>query len=133
MRYLITALILCFGLITPASAQDTEIQATIDAQIEAFQADDFAQAFTYASPTIQQLFRTPENFGVMVRRGYPMVWRPAELRYLELVEIEGRLWQKVMITDAAGAVHILGYDMVKMDSGWKINGVQRFEPIGQSA
>ena len=100
------------------------LEKNIAAQIKAFEADDFATAFTFASPNIQQLFQTPENFGVMVRRGYPMVWRPAEVRFLELREVAGALWQKVMITDDAGRVHILDYQMVQMDNGWKINGVQ---------
>jgi hypothetical protein len=53
-----------------------------------------------------------------------MVWRPADVRYLELETINGRLWQKVMITDAAGAVHVLGYQMIETAEGWQINGVQ---------
>ena len=124
MRSLILALALILGTGASVSAQSSEIEATISNQITAFKADDFAQAFTFASPTIQQLFQTPENFGRMVRQGYPMVWRPADVRYLELREISGELWQKVMITDADGAVHVLDYRMQKSESGWKINGVQ---------
>jgi len=110
-----------------AMAQGRDIEATIGAQIEAFRADDFAQAFQFASPSIQGMFRTPENFGNMVRQGYPMVWRPAEVRYLDLREISGALWQKVMITDAQGAVHVLDYQMIPSDNGWKINGVTRLK------
>ncbi|WP_170361506.1 MULTISPECIES: DUF4864 domain-containing protein [Ruegeria] len=124
MRRILLALSLSAGLASGAFAQSAEIEKNIAAQIKAFEADDFATAFTFASPNIQQLFQTPENFGVMVRRGYPMVWRPAEVRFLELREVAGALWQKVMITDDAGRVHILDYQMVQMDNGWKINGVQ---------
>ncbi|WP_170430441.1 DUF4864 domain-containing protein [Ruegeria arenilitoris] len=124
MRRYLLALSLCVGLASGAFAQSDEIEANIAAQIQAFRADDFATAFTFASPTIQQLFQTPENFGVMVKRGYPMVWRPADVRFLELREIAGSLWQKVMITDGAGRVHILDYQMVPLENGWKINGVQ---------
>nr|WP_237072707.1 DUF4864 domain-containing protein [Pseudaestuariivita rosea] len=101
-----------------------DIQATIDNQIAAFRADDFETAFTYASPGIQQIFRTPENFGTMVRQGYPMVWRPEDVRFLELREVAGNLWQRVQVTDAAGRVHTLDYQMIQTDEGWKINGVQ---------
>lgn len=124
MRRLILALALIFGMGGIATAQSSEIEATISNQMDAFKADDFAQAFTFASPTIQSLFQTPENFGRMVSQGYPMVWRPADVRYLELREISGELWQKVMITDADGAVHVLDYRMQPSDNGWKINGVQ---------
>jgi hypothetical protein len=124
MRRLLLALSLSAGLATGAFAQNAEIEANIAAQIQAFQADDFATAFTFASPNIQRLFQTPENFGVMVRRGYPMVWRPSDVRFLELREVSGLLWQKVMITDVDGRVHILDYQMVQRENGWKINGVQ---------
>ncbi|MES0826354.1 DUF4864 domain-containing protein [Ruegeria sp. SCP11] len=124
MRRFVFALSLCAGLASGAFAQSDEIEANISAQIQAFKADDFTTAFTFASPNIQRLFQTPENFGVMVKRGYPMVWRPADVRFLELREVAGALWQKVMITDGGGRVHILDYQMVPLETGWKINGVQ---------
>ncbi len=124
MRRLLLALSLSAGLASGAFAQSTEIEANIAAQIQAFKADDFATAFTFASPNIQRLFGNPDNFGAMVRNGYPMVWRPSDVRFLELREVSGALWQKVMITDGDGAVHILDYQMIQQENGWKINGVQ---------
>ncbi len=124
MRRLLLAVSLSAGLASGAFAQSDEIEANISAQIQAFKADDFATAFTFASPNIQRLFGDPENFGTMVRRGYPMVWRPADVRFLELREIGGALWQKVMITDGDGRVHLLDYQMIQRENGWKINGVQ---------
>ncbi len=124
MRRLLLAVSLSAGLASGAFAQSDEIEANISAQIQAFKADDFATAFTFASPNIQRLFGDPENFGIMVRRGYPMVWRPADVRFLELREISGALWQKVMITDGDGRVHLLDYQMIQQENGWKINGVQ---------
>ncbi len=124
MRRLLLALSLSAGLASGAFAQSTEIEANIAAQIQAFKADDFATAFTFASPNIQRLFGNPDNFGAMVRNGYPMVWRPSDVRFLELREVAGALWQKVMITDGDGAVHILDYQMIQQENGWKINGVQ---------
>ena len=62
-----------------AWAQGTEIEGVIGNQIEAFKADNFVEAFEFASPNIRGMFRTPENFGRMVTQGYPMVWRPAEV------------------------------------------------------
>lgn len=124
MRRFLLVVSLSVGLGSGAFAQNAEIEANISAQIQAFKADDFATAFTFASPSIQRLFQTPDNFGQMVRNGYPMVWRPADIRFLELREIAGALWQKVMITDANGRVHILDYQMIPLEGGWKINGVQ---------
>ena len=69
----------------------------------------------------------------MVRNGYPMVWRPAEVRYLELREIAGDLWQMVQVTDAEGNVHLLDYQMIAGRDGWKINAVQLLQAPGVSA
>ena len=116
-----------------ARAQGTEIEGVIGNQIDAFKADNFEQAFEFAAPNIRNIFRTPENFGRMVTQGYPMVWRPAEVTYLELREENGSYWQKVQIVDAQGRVHMLDYRMLDTDSGWKINGVQLLESAGVSA
>lgn len=110
-----------------AHAQDAEIRGTITRQFEAFKLDDFATAFTFASPTLQNLFQTPENFGRMVTQGYPMVWRPSAVDYLELREEGGVYRQTVQITDANGRFHYLEYLMQKTPDGWRINGVQFLE------
>lgn len=111
-------------LTLPAFAQEAPIQATIRDQIAAFQADDFARAFSFASPTIHDIFRTPENFGKMVREGYPMVWRPAAVEMQDLRTVAGSLWQRVRITDAKGQSYLLDYQMVEGPQGWLINAVQ---------
>ena len=105
-------------------APEPGIEATIGAQIDAFQIDDFATAFTFASPNIQGMFGTHERFGQMVQNGYPMVWRPGEVQYLELRDINGALWQRVMIRDRLGGVHMLDYQMIRQGEDWRINGVQ---------
>lgn len=119
------ALVLCLG--APAQAQDAEIEAVISNQIEAFKADDFARAFTFASPNIKRIFGSPERFGQMVRNGYPMVWRPAELQFLSQTPEGGAVLQTLRIEDAEGAQHYLEYQMIPTDQGWQINGV-RFIP-----
>ncbi|MCV2887938.1 DUF4864 domain-containing protein [Ruegeria aquimaris] len=133
MKRLIASLLLAACLATPAAAQSDEIETVISSQIEAFLADDFVTAFSFASPMIRDIFRTPENFGAMVRGGYPMVWRPADVTFLELHEEDGALWQTVRITDAQGMVHYLGYQMVELENGWKINAVQVLKAPGLSA
>ena len=117
----------------PAAAQEEPIQQTIQSQIDAFLADDFARAFTYASPNIKGIFGTAENFGRMVEQGYPMVRNPGEIRLLELREVAGNLWQRVMITDTAGRTHLLDYMMVETPNGWQINAVQLLPAQGLGA
>jgi hypothetical protein len=116
-----------------AQARNAEIESVIGAQIEAFKADDFEQAFTYASPSIRGIFGTSDRFETMVRNGYPMVWRPAELRFLDLRDVAGHLWQRVMITDADGRLHFLDYQMIQFENEWKINAVQIVQPPDPSA
>ncbi len=105
-------------------APDAGIESTIQSQIDAFRKDDFGRAFTFASPSIQGMFGTPENFGAMVRNGYPMVWRPSDVVYGDLREIAGNLWQKVIVQDAQGQTFVLDYQMVQVDGAWRIAGVQ---------
>ena len=60
LRLIITALTFFFGLMAlPVLAEDdpqTQIQTVIENQITAFKNDDFAKAFSYASPSIQSMF-----------------------------------------------------------------------------
>jgi hypothetical protein len=110
---------------TPAQSDEVmDVETVIRDQVAAFQIDDFAGAFTFASPTIRGIFQTPETFGAMVREGYPMVWRPSDLRFAQRMERGGRVYQTIVATDASGVPHRLEYEMIPTDDGWKINGVR---------
>ena len=126
MRFL---MVLCAALMlsAPAKADAGAIQGVISSQIEAFKADDFETAFTYASPSIRSIFGGPDRFGLMVREGYPMVWRPAAVEFVGLAEKSGRLAQQVLITDSFGRLHLLEYYMEQGPEGWRIGGVQLLE------
>ena len=127
MRKFLLALSVVATLATGATAQQTHdpaVEATIQHQFDAFIAGDVATAFSYAAPNIQGIFGTAENFGLMVQQGYPMVWRPSSVKYLDLRQGPGGPFQKVAITDAAGALHVLEYQMVPDGDGWVIGGVQ---------
>jgi hypothetical protein len=123
MRHVLLAVVLTILAALPLRAQDT-VEGVIRSQIEAFQRDDFATAFTFASPVIQGMFGNPDNFGAMVRQGYPMVHRPAEVTFDALEERGGRTYQRVILRDAQGAYHAAEYEMIQNQSGWKINGVR---------
>lgn len=133
MRRLAFGLLTALALSLPAVAQADPVQDTILNQIDAFKADDFATAFTFASPSIKSIFMTAENFGMMVKNGYPMVASPGTVQMLEQREISGSLWQKVMITDQGGRTHILDYQMIETPEGWQINGVQLLPEPGVGA
>lgn len=123
MRSIVFALALSLWSL-PVFASEDRIQTVITSQIEAFQRDDFDEAFSYASPTIKDLFGSPERFGAMVRGGYPMVWRPSNVEFLDLKAQGAQTVQEVLITDSTGALHVLAYYMVETADGWQIAGVQ---------
>jgi hypothetical protein len=135
IRAALVALVATLVLAAPAAADEaaTGIERTIRNQIEAFRADDFATAFSFASPAIRGIFGTAENFGAMVQRGYPMVYRPADLRLLERRQVNGTAVQRVMVTDETGRTHLLDYQMIETPEGWQINGVQLLPSIGVGA
>lgn len=141
MRSLVAFLIF-LGLATPGFTQEPDlaqtpdrqaIQSLITDQMAALQADDFSAAFRLASPMIQGLFGDPANFGAMVKQGYPMVYRPKSVRMLGVRQTGGLIWQRVMVTDSAGATHMLDYQVIKAPTGWHINAVQLLPQTGVGA
>lgn len=114
-------------------AEPKDYQSIIDRQIDAFLADDFATAFTFATPNLRQYFRSPDNFGLMVRQGYPMVWRPNTVTYLDHRQEDGAVYQNVQIVDQQGKLHILEYRMVPSEGSWRIGGVRILDAADFSA
>jgi hypothetical protein len=136
MRQLLLTIILIGLSAISARAQearDPAIESTIQQQFDAFRQDDVNRAWSFASPNIKGLFGSPERFGQMVKNGYPMVWRPSDVRFLELRDVAGNLWQRVMVTDQSGRTHLLDYQMVQTKDGWQINGVQLLPEVGVGA
>ncbi|MGL6208745.1 MAG: DUF4864 domain-containing protein [Paracoccaceae bacterium] len=127
------ALAVCVTAAQADEPRNTAIEGVIQDQITALKADDFARAFTYASPNIKGIFGTPQNFGAMVAQGYPMVYRPDAVQMLELRRVAGNLWQRVLITDQTGRTHALDYMMIETPEGWQINAVQLLPPAGVGA
>lgn len=126
LRTLILSAVLLAGLqAAPGRAQDAAeaIRSVISGQIAAFRENDFERAFSFASPSIRRMFGNPTSFGSMVRHGYPMVWRPADVRFSGLRQEDGRTVQSVLVTDQEGALYVMDYEMVQGDGGWQIDGV----------
>ncbi len=109
----------------PATAEDpgTSIRTVIQDQLSAFQDNDVATAFGFAAPSIQQKFGSPEDFGQMVKRGYPMVWRPRSHQMGKLLETAAGLVQLVVFEDGNGRLYEAGYLMEQIDGAWRIAGV----------
>jgi len=104
-------------------ADRSAIRTVIEDQMAAFQRDDGQAAFAAASPMIQGMFETPERFLAMVRGLYPPVYRPRLVAFGAIVEIGGRLVQKVEIIGPDGAQVLALYTMLRRAEGWYIDGV----------
>ena len=99
------------------------IRSVIAGQLHAFRADDAAAAFAYASPGIQALFGDAGRFMAMVRTGYQPVYRPRSADFGGLVEMEGRLAQKLRVVGPDGQPTLALYFMEhEADGTWKIDG-----------
>ncbi|MEL7463210.1 MAG: DUF4864 domain-containing protein [Pseudomonadota bacterium] len=112
---------------TSAEAQTSDdaaaIRETIQSQLSAMQSDDWAEAFTYASPTIQGVFQSPEAFSRMVIGGYPMVHRPRSFKVGDLTDSPRGPVQVMFFEDQEGRLFIADYLMQLVDGEWRINGV----------
>ncbi len=139
MRHVLLALVVMMEFTRGgfASAQTEgaagEIQSVINKQMSAFARDDFAGAFTFAADNIKRMFVTPENFGVMVKRGYPMVHRAEDVRFGALRADGNALWQRVLVRDGAGVLHALEYLMISDGETWRIAAVQLVQPADVGA
>ena len=116
------------GLVLVASEQlsqaDREaVQEIIRQQLEAFRADDAATAFGFASPGIQGMFGSSDNFMNMVRQSYPQVYRSREAEFRDVVDLNGRPTQRVLLVGPDGKPVIALYPMERQpDGSWRIDG-----------
>ncbi|MFP6870941.1 MAG: DUF4864 domain-containing protein [Nitrospinota bacterium] len=118
----------------PVPAGDRQaIRKVIRAQMDAFRRDDGAAAFSYASPSIRSQFQTPERFMEIVRRGYRPVYRPRSVKFLELIETGGQIFQKVWVLGPDGVPVNAYYVMERQPGGgWKIGGCILARPGGET-
>nr|WP_298686372.1 DUF4864 domain-containing protein [uncultured Dongia sp.] len=108
----------------PASDADKAMfQQIISAQMSAFQADDAAGAFDFASPDLQAKFGSAATFLEMVKSGYAPVYRPRTVEFRDIVEHDIGPEQRVFVIGPDGRSYIAHYMMEKQpDGSWRISG-----------
>jgi len=117
-----------------SDADRAAVQGTIHQQLQAFLRDDGATAYSFAAPSIKQMYPTEESFMAMVRQGYPQVYRPRSYEFGELKEEPGYLEQTVDIVDAAGGFWTALYTLRQdADGTWKITGCYILKKPGEVA
>ncbi|MBC7706355.1 MAG: DUF4864 domain-containing protein [Rhodoferax sp.] len=119
---------------TKISAADTRaVQRVVQAQLDAFAADNADLAFSLAAPSIKQLFGNADNFLQMVRTGYPVVYRPASVSFLQPEPDAKEVVQPVHLTDGQGHAWLAVYRVQRQkDKSWRIAGCVVLAESGQS-
>ncbi|MEQ8396708.1 DUF4864 domain-containing protein [Thalassobaculum sp.] len=112
----------------PASAQTPEeaaaFRTVISAQVDAFRAEAWDRAFSFASPDIRTLFGDSDRFRAMVMGGYEAVARPEVFKFEEATVMNGRPTQPVFVIGPDGIARRALYFMERQpDGSWKIDGV----------
>lgn len=125
------------GLLAPAAAgaavlaeaDARAVRKVVEAQLDAFAADDAERAFSYASASIRAQFGDATNFMAMVRSGYPMVVRPAAVSFFQAQSDKGAegakvtVRQAVHLRDLEGRLWTATYLLERQaGAGWRING-----------
>ena len=109
-----------------------EVQDTISSQIDAFKQNDIKKAYTFAAPNIQAQFPSPEVFGLMVRNGYPVIWRPKSFKFTKFKDLGNRCIQRVLFQSYNDSLESYDYILEKNDNVWKIAGVLTINLAGET-
>ena len=121
------------GAIDVSDADRSTFRTIISGQIDAFRRDDGAAAFAYASPMIRSIFRTPDAFVEMVRRGYMPVYRPRRVDFGPVTDELGAPTQRVDVVGPDGSLWTALYAMERQPDGtWRISSVVLIRSTGES-
>ncbi len=109
-----------------------EVRNTISAQIEAFKENNIKKAYKFAAPNIQAQFPSPDVFGLMVRNGYPVIWRPKSFKFTKFQDLGNKSIQRVLFQSYDGSLETYDYILEKYDDLWKIAGVLTINLAGET-
>jgi len=100
----------------------TAIRQVVEAQLDAFRHDDAHAAFSYATPTVQRRFRSPEEFLAFVRSVYPAVYRAHDVEFRRIRITEAGPVQVIYLL-GPGSQPLLGHYLMEQqpDGQWKID------------
>ena len=114
------------------AALAVKARAVVQAQLDAFAADDARRAFLLASPGARRHLGSPDNFINLVRRRYAVVYRPASVAFLKPQLIDGVVVLGVQMTDTQGAAWLATYTLERQPDGlFLIEGCELVENEGR--
>lgn len=135
----LAALFLCLpGLATaeePMTDRDREaVQQVINGQISAFKADDSSAAYSFAAPSVRNIFSNEKMFINMVQRDYKPLYRPVSYTFGRSSLEAGEVLQELLVTDRKRQLWQVIYTLERQeDKSWKITNVLMFAYKGVSA
>lgn len=125
---LIASLLVLLVSLAPVRADDVALARTIiESQIEAFLSNDMTAAYSFASPSIKQIYPDETRFFDMVKRGYQPVYRPGNFAFgrSKAASDGASIVQEVLIQGPEGEDWTALYALERQpDGSFKINGVQ---------
>ena len=122
------------GLLMPAAAGTAAVtepdaravRQVVEAQLDAFAADDAARAYAHASAAIQAQFGDATRFMAMVRASYPMLVRPVAVSFFQAqaeLGAPGAVTLPVQMRDREGRIWKAIYLLERQTgAGWRISG-----------
>ena len=120
------------ALFTPAD--EKTVRTVVEAQLAAFAKDDAVKAFSYAAPNVREAVGTADAFLTMVRRDYPVVYRPASVAFLKAEGKDDEVVQRVQMLDASGNSFLAIYSLQRLKGNvWRITGCAVVENKGRMA
>lgn len=103
----------------------TAIQAVINNQIRALQADDAEAAFALSAPDVRRQFGTAEAFAGMIREDYEPLLRHYSRVFLAIAIEDEEVIQPVRFVNRDGTVVVGLFGMERQPDGeWKVYGCQ---------
>lgn len=115
--------------LTPTDEKN--IRATVQGQLSALARDDASRAFSFAAENVRQAVGTAPAFLALVRRNYPVVYRPASVAFLKPESRGEQVIQRVQMLDASGDAWLAIYSLQRQkNKSWRITGCAVIENKG---
>ena len=99
------------------------VKKVISSQLMAFKEKNVEKAYSFAAPNIKRQFFNAENFGLMVKNGYPVIWSPKNYQFVKFSSNGKRSIQRVLFRSATDALVTYDYLLEKFKNEWRIAGV----------
>lgn len=137
---LLSALIASLALVAAAHASpltpadEKDIRATVQGQLSALARDDASRAFSFAAENVRQAVGSAPAFLAMVRRNYPVIYRPASVAFLKPESRGDQVIQRVQMIDGSGDAWLAIYSLQRQkNKSWRITGCAVVENKGHMA